>query len=114
MNLARTLQRLLRHSRFRKLLAIRALTQTADGTLQIGMASHILFNPAQQPDAASIAAMFAITLLPFSIVGPFVSGLLDRWSRRDVAVVDAIRLIARAWTASSRTVLNAASASMSW
>ena len=94
MNLARTLQRLLRHSRFRKLLAIRALTQTADGTLQIGMASHILFNPAQQPDAASIAAMFAITLLPFSIVGPFVSGLLDRWSRRDVAVVvDATRCV---------------------
>ncbi|GAA1397756.1 MFS transporter [Luteococcus peritonei] len=94
MNFARQLQHLLRHPRFRKLFTIRALTQTADGTLQVGMASHILFNPAQQPDAASIAAMFAITLMPFSIVGPFVSGLLDRWSRRTVAVVvDATRCL---------------------
>jgi len=90
----RKLQHLLRHSKFRKLFAIRALSQCADGTLQIGMAAHILFNPAQQPDAWSIAAMFAITLLPFSIVGPLVSGLLDHWSRRNVAVVvDATRCV---------------------
>ena len=82
-----SLRRLLRHHDFRRLFTIRALTQTADGTLQIGMASHVLFNPASQPTAWSIAAMFAVTLMPFSIVGPFVSGLLDRWSRRNVAVV---------------------------
>lgn len=94
MNLVRDLRRLLRHDHFRKLFTIRALTQCADGTLQIGMASHILFNPAQQPNAWAIAAMFAITLLPFSIVGPFVSGLLDHWSRRTVTVVvDATRTV---------------------
>ncbi|MEL4506100.1 MFS transporter [Luteococcus sp. H138] len=92
MTFVRNLRRLLRHTRFRKLVGIRALTQCADGTLQIGMASHILFNPAQQPNAWAIAAMFAITLLPFSIIGPFVSGLLDHWSRRTVTVVvDSIR-----------------------
>ncbi|WP_420176397.1 MFS transporter [Luteococcus sp. OSA5] len=94
MTFVRNLRRLLRHDRFRKLFTIRALTQCADGTLQIGMASHILFNPAQQPTAWAIAAMFAITLMPFSIVGPFVSGYLDRWSRRTTAVVvDAVRCV---------------------
>lgn len=86
------LRRLLRHPRFRTLLGVRILTQSADGALQVGMASHILFNPADQPDAWSVAAMLAITLLPFSVVGPFVSGLLDHWQRRQVAVVvDAVR-----------------------
>lgn len=94
MQFVQNLRRLLRHDRFRKLVTIRALTQCADGTLQVGMASHILFNPAQQPTAWAIAAMFAITLMPFSIVGPFVSGLLDRWSRRTVTVVvDATRCV---------------------
>lgn len=94
MGFAATVRRLLRHRDFRRLFCVRALTQTADGTLQVGMASHVLFNPASQPTAWSIAAMFAVTLLPFSVVGPFTSGLLDRWSRRDVALaVDATRVV---------------------
>ena len=43
--------------------------------------------PERQPDAASIAVVLAITLLPFSIVGPFVGVVLDRVSRRQVLVV---------------------------
>src|SRR5699024_2861994 len=38
------------------------------------------------PDAVSIAIVLAITLLPFSIAGPFVSVVLDRWSRRQALV----------------------------
>ena len=38
-------------------------------------------------DAASIAAVLAITLLPFSVLGPFVGVVLDRWSRRQILVV---------------------------
>lgn len=88
------LRRLLRHPRFRVLLGVRVLTQSADGALQVGMASHILFNPADQPDAWAVAAMLAITLLPFSLVGPFASGLLDHWPRRQVAVVvDTVRCL---------------------
>ncbi|MEL4356365.1 MULTISPECIES: MFS transporter [unclassified Luteococcus] len=94
MTFVRNLSRLLRHPKFRKLVGIRALTQCADGTLQVGMASHILFNPAQQPNAWAIAGMFAITLLPFSIIGPFVSSLLDHWPRRTITVVvDATRFL---------------------
>ncbi|NHB84881.1 MFS transporter [Tessaracoccus sp. HDW20] len=39
--------------------------------------------------------MLALTLLPFTVIGPFVSPLLDRWSRRNVAL----------WSDTARAVL---------
>ncbi|RRD04554.1 MFS transporter [Arachnia propionica] len=81
------LRRLWRHAGFRRLLTLRALSQSADGTVQVGMAAYLLFSPASQPDAWSIAAILAITFLPFTLLGPFVSPLLDTWSRRQVVVV---------------------------
>ncbi|MDO5092260.1 MAG: MFS transporter [Propionibacteriaceae bacterium] len=84
------LRRLLRQPGFRRLLSLRVLSQAADGTLQVGMASYLLFSPMSQPDAWSIAAILAITFLPFTVLGPFVSPLLDVWSRRQVAVVSDI------------------------
>jgi MFS family permease len=87
MEFARSLRRLWRHRYFRRLLAVRVATQSADGVLQIGLASYVLFSPERQPDAAAIAAVLAITLLPFSVLGPFVSVVLDRWSRRQILVV---------------------------
>lgn len=85
MTLVRALRRLWKHAAFRRLLMLRIFSQAADGTLQVGMASYILFSPQNQPDAWSIAGVLALTLLPFTVIGPFVSPLLDRWSRRDVA-----------------------------
>lgn len=76
-----------RHRLFRQLVAVRIGTQASDGLLQVGTAAYVLFSPEKQPDAGSIAAVLAITLLPFSIIGPFVSTTLDRWYRRQVAVV---------------------------
>lgn len=71
---------------------MRVLSQGADATLQVAMASYILFSPQAQPDASSIAAVLALTLLPFSVVGPFVGVVLDRVPRRTVAmVVDSVR-----------------------
>lgn len=81
------LRRLWRHRYFRRLLAVRVATQSADGLLQIALASYVLFSPERQPDARSIAIVLAITLLPFSVVGPFVGVVLDRVSRRQVLVV---------------------------
>jgi MFS family permease len=83
----RSLRQLWRHRYFRRLLAVRVATQSCDGLLQIALASYVLFSPERQPDAKSIAAVLAITLLPFSILGPFVSVVLDRWSRRQILVV---------------------------
>lgn len=67
-------------------MTLRLLSQAADGTLQVGMASYILFSPQSQPNAWAIAGVLALTLMPFTVIGPFVSPLLDRWSRRDVAL----------------------------
>lgn len=86
MKLVPAVRRLWRHAPFRRLLTLRILSQAADGTLQVGMASYILFSPQTQPDAWAIAGVLALTLLPFTVIGPFVSPLLDRWSRRNVAL----------------------------
>lgn len=87
MEFVRSLRQLVRHQLFRRLLSVRVATQTADGVLQVALASFVLFSPQRQPDAASVATVLAITLLPFSILGPFVSVVLDRWSRRQILVV---------------------------
>lgn len=86
MELWRALKRLWVRDEFRRLLVLRFTAQTADGTLQVGMASYVLFSPQSQPNAGAIAAVLAISLLPFTLLGPFVSPLLDRWLRRDVAL----------------------------
>jgi MFS family permease len=83
----RSLRCLWRHRYFRRLLAVRVATQSCDGLLQIALASYVLFSPERQPDAAAIATVLAITLLPFSVLGPFVGVVLDRVSRRQVLVV---------------------------
>ena len=87
MEFVRSLRQLWRHRLFRRLLSVRVATQTADGVLQVALASYVLFSPQRQPDAASVATVLAITLLPFSVLGPFVSVVLDRWSRRQILVV---------------------------
>jgi MFS family permease len=86
MELVRSLRRLWRHRYFRRLLAVRVATQSCDGVLQIALASYVLFSPERQPDAGSIATVLAITLLPFSVIGPFVGVVLDRWRRRQILV----------------------------
>lgn len=94
MSMGPALKRLWRHEPFRRLLTLRVLSQAGDGTLQVGMASYILFSPQSQPNAWAIAGVLAITLLPYTVLGPFVGTLLDRWSRRQVTVIsDIIRAV---------------------
>jgi MFS family permease len=87
MEFARSLQQLWRHRYFRRLLAVRVAIQSCDGVLQVALASFVLFSPEHQPDAVSIAIVLAITLLPFSILGPFAAVVIDRVSRRQVLLV---------------------------
>jgi len=87
MEFARSLQQLWRHRYFRRLLAVRIAIQSSDGVLQVALAAYVLFSPERQPDAVSIAVVLAITLLPFSILGPFTAVVIDRVSRRQVLIV---------------------------
>ena len=84
MDAARHLTHLLRGQGFRKLFAVRVASQLTDGVFQVALAAYVIFSPEQQPSPAAIAAALAVVLLPFSVLGPFVGVLLDRWSRRQV------------------------------
>ena len=92
MEFVRGLRQLWRHPLFRRLFAVRVAAQASDAVLQVALASFVLFSPERQPTASAIAGVLALTLLPFSIVGPFVSVVLDRLSRRQVLwIVELIR-----------------------
>ncbi len=67
-----------------RLLAVRWMGQLTDGIFQSSLASFLLFSPERQPDAKSAAVAFAVVLLPYSLVGPFVGTILDRVSRQRV------------------------------
>lgn len=69
---------------FRRLLAVRLTSQFGDGLFQAALAGSVLFNPAQQSSPVKIAVGFAVLLVPFSVLGPFVGVFLDRWSRREI------------------------------
>ncbi|MFI8434218.1 MFS transporter [Streptomyces sp. NPDC079020] len=84
MPVARDLRILLRLRNFRRLLAVRLLSQSADGVYQVALAAHVVFTPEKQASAGAIASAMAVLLLPYSLVGPFAGVLLDRWSRRQV------------------------------
>ncbi|WP_216409149.1 MFS transporter [Arcanobacterium phocae] len=71
---------------FRRLLTVRLISQTADGLFQAGLATLVLFNPYYAATPAEVALGFAVILLPFTFVVPFVGPLLDRWNRRRVLV----------------------------
>ena len=72
---------------FRKLFAVRLVSQTADGMFQVGLATLFFFSPENASTATGVAAAFAVLLLPFTIVGPWAGVLLDRWRRRQVLFV---------------------------
>ena len=80
------LRGVLAHRDFRYLLAVRLVGQFGDGLLQAALATFVLFSPERQPDAVRVATSFAILLLPYSVLGPFVGVYLDRWRRRSVLV----------------------------
>lgn len=72
---------------FRKLFAVRLVSQTSDGMFQVGLATLFFFSPENASTATGVAAAFAVLLLPFTIVGPWAGVLLDRWRRRQVLFV---------------------------
>ncbi|MET8680405.1 MFS transporter [Streptomyces sp. NPDC004647] len=84
MAVLRDLRVLLRLRGFRRLLAVRLLSQSADGVYQVALATYVVFSPERQSSPAAIASAMAVLLLPYSLIGPFAGVLLDRWRRRQV------------------------------
>ena len=74
-------------SSIRRLLALRWTGQLTDGIFQSALASFVLFSPERQPDAKSAAAAFAVVLLPYSVIGPLVGTILDRFSRQRIILL---------------------------
>ncbi|WP_432982571.1 MFS transporter [Dactylosporangium sp. CA-233914] len=77
----------LRQRGFRWLVAVRVVAQIGDGLFQGALAGSVLFNPEKRAGGLAIAAGFAILLLPYSLVGPYVGVFLDRWRRRSIISV---------------------------
>ncbi len=74
-------------SNFRRLFAVRLVSQCADGMFQVGLATLFFFSPQNASTAVGVATAFAVLLLPFTIVGPWAGVLLDRWRRQRVLFV---------------------------
>jgi MFS family permease len=61
--------------------------QLTDGLFQSALASFVLFSPERAPSAVDAAVAFAVVLLPYSIVGPYVGIFLDRFSRQRIVTL---------------------------
>jgi MFS family permease len=89
----------LRSPDFRRLFAIRLVSQSADGLFQAALVASIVFNPDQQNTVKGFAIATLLVSLPFSIIGPFTGVFIDRWSRRKILVVAPVLRAGLVWLA---------------
>jgi len=81
------LNHLWRSRGFRLLTSVRVLSQGGDGAFQVGIATAFFFDPTSASTPGDIAAGFAVLLAPFTLVGPFVGPMIDRWHRQRIVLV---------------------------
>ena len=94
MSLASDLRVLWRARGFRRLTYARLVSQGGDGMFQVGIATAFFFDPTHATSGRDIAIGFATLLAPFTIVGPFVGPLTDRWQRQRIVLVgNLVRLV---------------------
>ena len=90
-----------RGARLNRILTIRWIGQLTDGLFQSALASFILFSPERSPNAVAAALAFTVVLLPYSLIGPYVGTILDRFSRqriiRNCNYIRAFDLLIIAW-----------------
>lgn len=76
------------------MFAARAASQLGDGIFQLATAEILLFEDPGDNPAARLAVITAITLVPFSLIGPFGGVFIDRWDRRGIlARTPAVRAV---------------------
>jgi MFS family permease len=80
------MREILRDRDLRFLLGGQFLAQAADGLAQAVFADVLVLEPLNEGTPSRIFILFAVTLLPYSILSPFMGVLVDRWPRRDVMV----------------------------
>ncbi|WP_402463758.1 MFS transporter [Isoptericola aurantiacus] len=106
---------LLRLPGFRRLFAVRLVSQAGDGMFQVGLASLLFFSPERAGTAAGVASAFAVMLAPFTLVGPFAGVFLDRWRRRQVLMIgNAVRVVLAAAMAAVMLTTGLAGAGEAW
>ena len=89
---------------FRTLVTGQALGQFGDGLTQISFAQLVVFDIGRGATPGKIAAILAVTLLPFSVVGPLAGVVIDRWDRRRTLVIASLCRAALASVAVSASV----------
>lgn len=94
MSTSRTLD-VFRPSNARWLLVTRIFGQAGDGLLQTALATFVLFSPQREANPTRITIVFALLLVPYSLIGPFVGVLIDKWSRQKILLrANLIRVVA--------------------
>jgi len=78
--------RRLLHGPLRALVGGQWLGQAGDGLAQITFAQVALFEVGSGASPWELTKLLAVTLLPFSLVGPLAGILIDRWDRRRTMV----------------------------
>ena len=81
-----TVREMLHDRDLKLLLGAQFLAQAADGLAQAVFADVLVLEPLNQGTPGRIFVLFAVTLLPYSLLSPFMGVLVDRWARRDVLV----------------------------
>jgi MFS family permease len=71
---------------FRVLLGAQGLSQAADGLAQAAFTYELVIEPFRQGTPGKILALFVLTLLPYSILSPFMGVFVDRWPRRGLLI----------------------------
>jgi predicted MFS family arabinose efflux permease len=70
---------------FRKLFAIRLVSQSSDGLFQAALVASVVFlSPEKQDTAVGFLKATLVIALPYSILGPFTGVFIDRWRRRRI------------------------------
>ena len=77
---------LLQERDFRVLLGAQVLAQAADGLAQAAFTYALVIEPLAHGTPGRILGLFVLTLLPYSLLSPFMGVFVDRWPRRGLMV----------------------------
>lgn len=69
----------------RLLLASQWIAQAADGVMQAALANLLILEP--EATGSRLLAVTSLTLVPYSLIAPFMGVFVDRWARRSVLVL---------------------------